>query len=164
MIAFVSKGEADYRTLRETAGRLSQSVVACADVREALRAIRWHAPEIVVCEARKTGNWQELLEEAQAAQSLLLIVSRHADERLWAEVLTRLNGPLECCRSTRATGNSTPLQRWRRPRVGPQSPTRRPYPDPLDKLIWPYGPQIPLIDRWKRRARRGASRGAFHAA
>jgi hypothetical protein len=62
VIAFVSKGEADYRTLRETSGRLSQSVVACADVREALRAIRWHAPEIVVCEARKTGNWQELLE------------------------------------------------------------------------------------------------------
>jgi DNA-binding NtrC family response regulator len=88
VIAFVSKNEADYRTLRETAGRLSQSVVACADVREALRAIRWHAPEIVVCEARCNGNWQELLEGARAAQSLLLIVSRHADERLWADVLT----------------------------------------------------------------------------
>ena len=87
MIAFVSKSEADCRTLRETAGRLSQSVVACADVRDARRAIRWYAPEIVVCEARETGNWQELLQEAQAARSLLLIVSRHADERLWAEVL-----------------------------------------------------------------------------
>jgi DNA-binding response OmpR family regulator len=43
----------------------------------------------VVCEAqvRESGNWQELLEEAQAAQSLMLVVSRHADERLWAEVL-----------------------------------------------------------------------------
>jgi DNA-binding NtrC family response regulator len=87
VIAFVSKSEADYRTLRETAGRLSQSVVACAGVREARRAIRWHAPEIVVCEARETGNWQDLLEEAQGAESLLLVVSRHADERLWAEVL-----------------------------------------------------------------------------
>ena len=28
-----------------------------------------------------------MLEEAQSAQSLMLVVSRHADERLWAEVL-----------------------------------------------------------------------------
>ena len=36
---------------------------------------------------RDTGSWQELIEEAQAAQSLMIVVSRHADERLWAEVL-----------------------------------------------------------------------------
>jgi DNA-binding response OmpR family regulator len=36
---------------------------------------------------RDSGNWQELLEETQAAQSLTLVVSRHADERLWSEVL-----------------------------------------------------------------------------
>ncbi len=89
MIAFVSKSEADCRTLREVAGSVSQSVVSCADVQQAHRAIRMHAPKIVVCEAqaRENGNWQELLEEAQAAQSLMLVVSRHADERLWAEVL-----------------------------------------------------------------------------
>jgi DNA-binding NtrC family response regulator len=89
VIAFVSKSEADCRTLREVAGRVSQSVVSCADMQEARRAIRWHAPKIVVCETqvRESGNWQELLEEAQAAQSLMLVVSRHADERLWAEVL-----------------------------------------------------------------------------
>jgi DNA-binding NtrC family response regulator len=89
VIAFVSKSEADYRTLREVAGLVSQSVVSCADVQEARTAIRWHDPRIVVCEAqvRESGNWQELLEDAQAAQSLMLVVSRHADERLWAEVL-----------------------------------------------------------------------------
>lgn len=89
MIAFVSKSEADCRTLREVAGSVSQSVVSCADVQQARRAIRLHAPKIVACEAqvRESGNWQELLDEAQAAQSLMLVVSRHADERLWAEVL-----------------------------------------------------------------------------
>ena len=89
MIAFVSKSEADCRTLREVAGSVAQSVVSCADVQQARSAIRSHAPRIVVCEAqvRESGNWQELLEEAQAAQSLMLVVSRHADERLWAEVL-----------------------------------------------------------------------------
>jgi DNA-binding NtrC family response regulator len=87
VIAFVSKNEADYRTLREVAGPVSQSVVSCADVQQARTAIRLHAPTIVVCEVRENGNWQQLLEEAQAAQCLMLVVSRHADERLWAEVL-----------------------------------------------------------------------------
>ncbi len=35
----------------------------------------------------KNGNWQELLEQAQAAQSLMLVVSWYADEQLWTEVL-----------------------------------------------------------------------------
>ncbi len=84
MIALVSKSEADCRTLREVAGLVSQSVVSCADVQQARTAIRWYDPKIVVCEAqvREGGNWQELLEDAQAAQSLMLVVSRHADERL----------------------------------------------------------------------------------
>ena len=89
MIAFVSKSEADYRTLRQVADLVSQAVVSCADMEEAHSAIRCHGAQIVVCEARvrDTGNWQELIEEAQAAQSLIIVVSRHADERLWAEVL-----------------------------------------------------------------------------
>ena len=89
MIAFVSKSEADCRTLRQVAGVLSQSVVSCADVQQARMAIRLHAPNIVLCEAqvRGSGNWQELLEDAQAAESLVLVASRQADERLWAEVL-----------------------------------------------------------------------------
>lgn len=44
-------------------------------------------PKIVVCEVRENSGWQELLEETQAAQSLMLAASRHADDRLWAEVL-----------------------------------------------------------------------------
>ena len=52
MIAFVSKSEADFRTLREVAGLMSQSVVSCGDIPEARRAIRWHNPRIVVCDAQ----------------------------------------------------------------------------------------------------------------
>ena len=52
MIAFVSKSEADCRTLREVAGLVSQSVVSCAGVQEARRAIRRHDPKIVVCDAQ----------------------------------------------------------------------------------------------------------------
>ena len=87
MIAFLSKSEADCRTLREVAGLVSQSVVSCTDVQQARRTIRLHAPKIVVCEVQQSGSWQELLEEAQAARCLMLVVSRHPDERLWAEVL-----------------------------------------------------------------------------
>ena len=72
MIAFVSKSEADCRTLRQVAGVLSQSVLSCVDVQQARTAIRLHAPNIVLCEAqvRGSGNWQELLEEAETAQAL----------------------------------------------------------------------------------------------
>ena len=87
MIAFASQSEGDCRTLREVAGSVCQSVVSCADVQQARRAIRLHAPTVVVCEVRENGDWQQLLADAQAAQCLILVVSRHADERLWAEVL-----------------------------------------------------------------------------
>jgi DNA-binding response OmpR family regulator len=89
VIAFVSKSEADCRTLRQVTGVLSQAVASCADVQQARMVIRLNAPNIVLCEAqvRGIGNWEELLEEARAADSLLLVVSRQADERLWAEVL-----------------------------------------------------------------------------
>jgi hypothetical protein len=66
VFAFVSKSEADFRTPREVAGLMSQSVVSFGDIPEARRAISWHDPKIVVCEARvrDRGDWQELLEEA----------------------------------------------------------------------------------------------------
>ena len=52
MFAFVSTGEADCRTLREVAARVSESVVSCADVQQARKAIRQYDPEVVVCEAQ----------------------------------------------------------------------------------------------------------------
>jgi hypothetical protein len=72
MIAFVSKSEADCRTLREVGGLAAQSVVSCADLQEARRAISWHGPKIVICE-RESWKWQELLEETQAAESLMMV-------------------------------------------------------------------------------------------
>lgn len=89
MIAFVSKSEADCRILREVAGRVSQSVVGFPDAQQARKAIHRLDPEIIIYDMQvaESGNWQALLEDAQAAQSLLLVVSRNADERLWAEVL-----------------------------------------------------------------------------
>ena len=89
MILFVSRTEADCRTLREVAGLASQSVVCCADAQQARKAIHQYGPEIVVCEThvRENGKWQELLGYAHAAKSLMIVVSRGADERLWAEVL-----------------------------------------------------------------------------
>jgi DNA-binding NtrC family response regulator len=89
VIVFVSRSRADCRTLREVAGLTSQSVVCCNDVQEAREAIHQYSPKIVVCEAhvRENGKWQELLEDAHAAKSPMIVVSRYADERLWAEVL-----------------------------------------------------------------------------
>lgn len=103
MIVFVSKNKADYRTLRQVAGLVSQSVVCSHDVRQARKTMHWRHPEIVVCETSSSdsGNWQELLEDADAAHSVVVVASRHADERLWAEVLNLggfdvLSLPFDC--------------------------------------------------------------------
>lgn len=89
MIASISKSEADYRKLREAAGRPSQSAVAFADLQEAGTAIRWRHPRTVVYEGqvRESGSWQELVGGEAGARLLMLVVPRHADERLWAEIL-----------------------------------------------------------------------------
>ena len=56
MIAFVSKSEADYRTLRQVADLVSQAVVSCADMEEAHSAIRCHGAQIVVLRGARAGH------------------------------------------------------------------------------------------------------------
>jgi len=89
VIAFVSKSEADCRTLREVAAPMSQPVISIPDLQQARRALHRLNPEIVLCDADAwaSGSWQELLQDAQEAESLFLVASRQADERLSAEVL-----------------------------------------------------------------------------
>jgi hypothetical protein len=89
VIVFVSKSEADCRTLREVAGLVSQSVVCCADGQEARMAIRRHEPTIVVCEAqgRESGNWQEFLSLPFDRDELRLVLSsalRHSPRASFA--------------------------------------------------------------------------------
>jgi DNA-binding NtrC family response regulator len=124
VIAFVSNSEADGRTLGQVARLASQSVISFGDVRQARETIRRHDPEIVVCEANagESGDWRDLLKDAQAAQLVMLVVSRHADERLWAEVLNLggfdvLSLPFDGDELTRAVSSAL--------RHSPRAPGRR---------------------------------------
>jgi len=57
---------------------------------DALPIVRQHRPKIVICEhSLADGNWSDLLSDLQGEPEVprLIVFSRLADERLWAEVL-----------------------------------------------------------------------------
>jgi DNA-binding response OmpR family regulator len=68
------------------------SICKAVDCRDALAQIRRGGIAVVVCERDlPDGTWEEVLEgiAAQPTPPLLIVTSRLADKRLWAEVLNR---------------------------------------------------------------------------
>lgn len=64
-----------------------RSVSSCQEALESLRGIPW---AVIVCECLLSdGSWQHILREAQAmtAAPPVIVVSRLADDDLWARVL-----------------------------------------------------------------------------
>jgi DNA-binding response OmpR family regulator len=62
----------------------------CTGVQEALQQIHSTSPAVVICERDlPDGNWKAVLGacEAMPKSPLVVVVSKHADENLWAEVL-----------------------------------------------------------------------------
>lgn len=88
MIVFVSASEEDEWTFRRIIG-VEQPVVSVRDVAEALAAVAKLHPRIVVCDADASGveSWRDLLAPPENVSFALIVMSRHPDERLWAEVL-----------------------------------------------------------------------------
>ena len=63
---------------------------ACPNLASALKALREVRVPVVVCESDlQPGTWKEVLEELRSLPDppLLIVTSRVADERLWAEAL-----------------------------------------------------------------------------
>jgi DNA-binding response OmpR family regulator len=63
---------------------------ACPNLASALRALRKLRVPVVVCESDlQPGTWKEVLEELRTLPDppYLIVTSRLADERLWAEAL-----------------------------------------------------------------------------
>ena len=63
---------------------------ACPTLASALTALRKVRVPVVVCESHlQPGSWKEVLEELRTLPDppLLIVTSRFADERLWAEAL-----------------------------------------------------------------------------
>jgi DNA-binding response OmpR family regulator len=80
----------DPASLRRVLPRGQWRIITCGSVSDAAAKIDVASPSVVLCESDlPEGNWKHVLSLLQAkdAPPPLLVISRHADERLWAEVL-----------------------------------------------------------------------------
>lgn len=89
-LLLVSSRELDHTTVTEILRRSHWKLQEAFGLEEALAFLRDHAVPVVICESTlPDGNWVRFLEEvAQLPEPPSVIVSsRLADERLWAQVL-----------------------------------------------------------------------------
>ncbi len=89
-IVLVSASGADAQSFREFVGRPSRLIVNVPDLRGAAAAIEKLRPALVLCDTdiEGSGSWRDLLNAGiSPAGAVLIVISDHADESLWAEVL-----------------------------------------------------------------------------
>ena len=87
---FISPGEQDHRTLREVFSHSPWEVWSARSCREALEFLRRAEVSVaVVGEDLPDGDWKMVLKGISDLPSppRLVVASRRADDRLWAEVL-----------------------------------------------------------------------------
>jgi DNA-binding NtrC family response regulator len=87
-ILLVSPYADDYSSLKSTLN--VNKIIRCSGASEALQQITSERIELIICERDLTdGNWKTILAASEAMEPapLVLVVSQHADESLWAEVL-----------------------------------------------------------------------------
>lgn len=89
-ILLVSPAEADYTCLSHILDQSRWKLYWALNCKEALAFLRQHPVGVVITTAHlPDGNWESLLEAVAGlpAAPSLIVSSRLADERLWAEVL-----------------------------------------------------------------------------
>ena len=120
-ILLVSPYQEDYASLRRILHNDGWRIRRCDCGNEAVAHLDSTAPSIVLCESNlPDGTWKDVLARMQALKNppLLLVISRHADENLWGEVLN-LGGydvllkPFERSEVTRVLGMA--WRQWFRP-------------------------------------------------
>jgi len=86
----ISPLEADVVILSNLISHSSWTHCSARNVQEARTKLKSHDVHVVLCEAElPDGDWQTVLDEASKCQvpPEVIVLSRHADERLWATVL-----------------------------------------------------------------------------
>lgn len=89
-ILLVSPHTDDLVSLRNILHHRDWSIAHCASTSDARQCLADSSHSIVVTERDlPDGTWKDILNasETQAQPPLVLVISRHADENLWAEVL-----------------------------------------------------------------------------
>jgi DNA-binding response OmpR family regulator len=133
-IVVVSPDPADQTALRRILHHGNWLISHCPTAADALKQVPSTCPAVVVCERDlPDGNWKTLLSacEDNPGSPLLLVISKTADENLWAEVLNLggydvLMKPFERGEVTRVLGMA--WRQWSRslkqPIVSSGSPSR----------------------------------------
>jgi len=84
----VSPDPADYSFMASMFDQQQWSLQLSRDLSDAFDLLTKSAFSLVVTERDlPDGRWTQLLERRTAVDQRLVVISRHADERLWAEVL-----------------------------------------------------------------------------
>jgi DNA-binding response OmpR family regulator len=86
----ISPDKGDRQSLESILDLSSWSIQGAASYREATRLIRESGPSLILCERDlPDGSWKDVFREAGGLRNPppVVVVSRQADERLWAEVL-----------------------------------------------------------------------------
>ena len=89
-ILIVSPYSDDHAAVKFLLQASGWSVIGSSGAVDSIQQIASRQPALILCERDlPDGNWRTILAacEASAGSPLVLVVSRHADEKLWAEVL-----------------------------------------------------------------------------
>ena len=122
-ILLVSPYEEDHSSIRHILHNDGWHISHSKSVKEAAVHLETNGPSIVISERDlPDGSWKDLLDQASTLKNLplMLVVSRHADENLWGEVLNLggydvLMKPFDCSEVTRVVGMA--WRHWFRPAV-----------------------------------------------
>ena len=86
----ISPDEADCRSLKRILEKSRWTIQGASSFREATRLMNESDPNLILCEKDlPDGNWKDVFRQAGVLRTPppVVVVSRQADERLWAEVL-----------------------------------------------------------------------------
>lgn len=86
----VSPDKADCQSLKRILDKTRWTIHEASTYREATRLIRESGPTLILCERDlPDGSWKDVFREAEVLRNPppVVVASRQADERLWAEVL-----------------------------------------------------------------------------
>lgn len=89
-VLLVSPHTEDLPNLRRILQNERWELMLCRSVAEATQRLSQSAASIVLCERNLSdGDWKDILQETDKLPNapLVLVISRHADDNLWAEVL-----------------------------------------------------------------------------
>jgi DNA-binding response OmpR family regulator len=126
----VSADPDDHRSMRAIVGEAGWRLSAARSCSEAARVAAQMSPAVVTCEREMPdGSWTELMRLLSALENPppLVVLSRHADEQLWAEVLNLggydvLAKPLDGSEVTRVLSMASRYGRTQAERLAPALP------------------------------------------